>query len=64
MKSANKSMYVDAIMVAQDWGCSRAKAYRIIKELNCQLREAKPYALIVAGKVNRRWYDEVCLTVK
>ncbi len=44
-----------------DLGVSRAKAYEVIKDLNEQLKKENPKALVVAGKVNRIWYEEACL---
>ena len=29
--------------------------------MNAQLKEEHPTALIIAGKVNRIWYEEACL---
>lgn len=44
-----------------DLGVSRAKAYEVIKELNDELKKENPRAIVVAGKVNRIWYEEACL---
>ena len=54
--------YVDAATVMKDFDVSRAKAYIIIRSLNQLLKETHPNAIIVAGKVNRVWYDDACLT--
>jgi hypothetical protein len=54
-------LFVGADTVQYDFGVSRAKAYMIIKELNAELKKARPQAIIVAGKVNRIWYEEACL---
>lgn len=54
-------LYVGVDTVIYDFGVSRAKAYEIIKELNKELKDAYPRAIVVAGKVNRIWYDEACL---
>lgn len=56
-----RSMYVDVDRVQLDFGVSRAKAYNIIKELNSSLKKKYPNTIIVAGKVNRIWYEESCL---
>lgn len=57
-------MFVGVDTVRYDFGVSRAKAYNIIKQLNEQLRDTNPRAIIVAGKVNRIWYEEACLKVE
>lgn len=54
-------MFVGVDTVRFDFGVSRAKAYDIIKELNKKLQEENPKAIVVAGKVNRIWYEEACL---
>jgi len=55
------SMYVDVDQVMKDWGVSRSKAYAIIRELSAQMKKDNPKLLTIAGKVNRIYYDEVCL---
>ncbi len=42
------------IEVAADYGISEGMAYRIIKQLNCELEE-KGY-ITVAGRVSRKYY--------
>jgi len=54
-------MFVGVDTVKYDFGVSRAKAYEIIKELNADLKATNPRAIVVAGKVNRIWYEEACL---
>ncbi len=54
-------MFVGVDTVKYDLGVSRAKAYDVIKKLNQELKEENPHELIVAGKVNRIWYEEACL---
>lgn len=51
-------MYVGVDTVAYDFGVSRAKAYAIIKDLNMELKKENPRAIVVAGKVNRIFYEE------
>ena len=53
-----KELFVGVDTVKSDLGVSRAKAYKIIKDLNDQLKEINPRAVIVAGRVNRIWYEE------
>lgn len=54
----NTELFVGVDKVKSDLGVSRAKAYEIIKDLNRQLKEVNPRAVIVSGKVNRIWYEE------
>ena len=51
----NTELFVGVDRVKSDLGVSRAKAYEIIKDLNRQLKEVNPRAVIVSGKVNRIW---------
>lgn len=37
-----QKMYVDVNEIMKDWGCSRAKGYQIIAELNAQLLKMNP----------------------
>ena len=53
-----KPLYVGVDTVAVDFGVSRAKAYAIIKNLNEELKKENPRAIVVAGKVNRIFYEE------
>lgn len=53
-----KPLYVGVDTVAVDFGVSRAKAYAIIKNLNAELKKENPRAIVVAGKVNRIFYEE------
>ena len=43
-------------MVADDFGVSESMAYRIIRQLNKELKE-KGY-ITVAGRVSRKYYQE------
>lgn len=56
-----KSLFVDVNRVQNDLGVSRAKAYEIIKDLNKQLKAQYPRAIIIAGRVNRSWYEEALM---
>ena len=53
-----KSVFYTAQEVAEILGVSRTKAYKIIKELNIELRE-KGY-IIIAGKVPKRYFEQRC----
>lgn len=61
MKKENIPLFVDVARVQKDFGVSRAKAYEIIRTLNESLKKENPRAIVVAGKVNRLWYEEACL---
>lgn len=61
MAAERKPLFVGVDTVKFDLGVSRAKAYEVIKQLNRELKEANPRAIIVSGKVNRIWYEEACL---
>ncbi|MCF0134076.1 MAG: hypothetical protein HUJ72_09440 [Blautia sp.] len=61
MKETRQPLFVGVDTVRFDFGVSRAKAYEIIKELNKELKEQNPRAIVVSGKVNRIWYEEACL---
>ena len=60
-KTVNKKMYVGVDTVMRDFDVSKPKAYAIIHALNEELRREHPLAIVVAGKVNRFWYDKACL---
>lgn len=61
MDSNSKSAYIGPMEIMRDWDVSKATAYNIIKRMNAQLIKEHPTALIIAGKVNRIWYEEACL---
>ena len=61
MKLNKEPLFVGVETVQFDFGVSRAKAYDIIRNLNDELRKQHPKAIIVAGKVNRFFYEEACL---
>ncbi|GKH59986.1 hypothetical protein CE91St25_03220 [Campylobacter ureolyticus] len=41
-------------------GVSKPKAYKIIKELNERMLKGNPNLIVIAGKVNRKFYEENC----
>lgn len=61
MKEERQPLFVGVDTVRFDLGVSRAKAYEVIKELNRELKAENPKAIVVAGRVNRIWYEEACL---
>lgn len=61
MAEKRQPLFVGVDTVIFDLGVSRAKAYDVIKQLNKELKKENPRAIVVAGKVNRIWYEEACL---
>ena len=61
MITKDETAYVGPEEIMESWDVSRATAYNIIRKMNEQLRKEHPTALIIAGKVNRKWYEESCL---
>lgn len=55
-----KKFYVEVNEIVRDWDVSRSKAYEMIKDLNKRLIEINPNAIIVKGRVNRKFYEESC----
>lgn len=58
---SNRKKYIGVDTVMNDFDVSKPKAYAIIHALNEELKKSHPAAIIVAGKVNRVWYDKACL---
>ena len=56
-----KPAYVGVAEVCNDWGCSRAKGYAIIKQLSEQMKAENPKLITMAGKINRIYYEEACM---
>lgn len=56
----NKKMYVDVAEVCEDWGVSRAQGYKMIKQLNERMLAMNPNLIVLAGKANRKFYEENC----
>lgn len=54
-------LFIGVNTIIHDLGVSRAKAYQIIKDINKSMKESNPNALVVNGRVNRIWYEEICL---
>ena len=53
-----KSVFYTAQEVAEILGVSRTKAYKIVKELNLELK-AKGF-IVIAGKIPKRYFEERC----
>jgi hypothetical protein len=54
-------MYVGVDEICRDWGCSKSKAYGIIRQLSEQMHNENPKLIIMAGKINRIYYEEACM---
>ena len=61
MNEIDNSVFVKAETISKDLGISKPKAYKIIQELNKQLKEQHPNAIVIAGRVNRIWYYDALL---
>lgn len=61
MAKVKKTVYVSVDEICEDWGVSRSKGYAIIKELSEQMKKENPKLLVMSGKLNRKYYEEVCL---
>ena len=55
-----RKMYVDAEEVSKDWEVFKPKAYKIIEELNERMLKDNPNLIVIAGKGNRKFYEENC----
>ena len=53
-----KSVFYTAQEVAEILGVSRTKAYKIVKELNLELK-ANGF-IVIAGKIPKRYFEERC----
>ncbi len=51
-----ETIFMDAQEVADLLGVSKGKAYRVIKDMNTQLKD-KGY-ITISGKVNRNFFNE------
>ena len=60
MNTMSTGLFVGPQRVMNDWGVSRTKAYKIIKELNTELKREYPAAIIIPGKINRAYYEKAC----
>ena len=60
-RDTSETLFVNVETVQHDLGVSKSKAYLVIKDLNAALKRQYPDALIVAGRVNRIWYEQACL---
>ncbi|WP_034785219.1 hypothetical protein [Eubacterium xylanophilum] len=61
MNKEIEPLFLGADTVAALIGCSKSKAYVIIRELSNQLKKENPKALIVSGKINRQYFMETVL---
>ena len=59
--NTNEPKFVTAEIISEDLDVSKSQAYKIIQSLNRQLKAEHPNAIIIAGRVNRKWYNEALL---
>lgn len=62
LDEGSEKKFVDAEEVAEDWGVSMSQAYRIVQNMNREIKKLYPDAIIVRGKVSRPYYERCCLT--
>ena len=55
-----KKLYVQADEICEDWGVSKSQAYKMIKEMNDKMLQENPNLIVLAGKANRRFYEQCC----
>ncbi len=55
-----KKMYVQADEICADWGVSKSQAYKMIQEMNRKMLRGNPNLIVIAGKANRRFYEQCC----
>jgi len=56
----DKRMFVDVTEVCEDWGVSNAQGYKMLKQLNTRMLKLNPNYIVIAGKANRKFYEENC----
>ncbi len=61
MSEVKESLFVKAETISKDLGVSKPKAYKIIQDLNIELKKEHPNAIVIAGRVNRSWYYDALL---
>jgi hypothetical protein len=61
MDTKKKTLFVGVDEIMEDVGCSRSKAYAIIRDLSKQMKQENSKLLVVTGKINRAYYEEVCM---
>lgn len=60
MNTKPESLYVDAEYVACLCSIAKPTAYKLIRQLNEQLKKENPRAIVIAGKINKNWLAEAC----
>jgi len=53
-----KNMFIKAEEIAEDLGVSKPYAYKLIREMNEELKH-KGF-ITIAGRVSRKYYEERC----
>ena len=61
MNNINDSFFIKADTISEELGVSKPTAYKIIQNLNKQLKKEHPNAIVIAGRVNRIWYYNALL---
>lgn len=64
MNRSSNPIFISAETISAELGISKPKAYKIIHELNAQLKKDHPNAIVIAGRVNRNWYYDALLQEK
>ena len=59
-----KKLYVQADEICEDWGVSKSQDYKMIQELNQKMLHENPHLIVLAGKVNRKFYEKCCGTAE
>lgn len=57
----SKTLFVGVDEVQAILGVSQSKGYSIIRMLNQRIKKENPGAIILAGKVNRRYFEEAIM---
>lgn len=58
----NEKLYYTALDIKEMIGVSRGQAYKIIRELNEQLK-AKGY-IVIPGKISKKYFQEHCYGIE
>ena len=61
MNRTVEPLFLGADAVASLIGCSKSKAYVIIRDMSNQLKAENPKALTVSGKINKQYFMEAVL---
>lgn len=56
-----KSLYLGVDELMQEIGCKKSKAYSLIRTINEQMHQENDKLLVIPGKVNRAYFEKVCM---